>query len=149
MKTAIALWLSLGALTASTALNVYLARGLEELPPPCVLWGAGCTTQSQPCCPLAETVDLTAGQRQCFAMNSPAYIAQRAQTRKELDALVAELEKALRADSPDVERIHHVADEIGKARAAELKLCIDGILLVRKTLTPEQLKRLTESCGRH
>lgn len=148
MRTIVALCLSLGALAGSTALNVYQARNAPEPVEPSVVWEVIGPAESQPCQPLAIRVGLTADQKKCFASCCPAYTEQRAQLQKGIDALVVELEKELCAENPDAERIDEIADEIGKARAEELKSCIKNILLVRKTLTPDQLRRLAECCGR-
>jgi Spy/CpxP family protein refolding chaperone len=148
MRMIVALCLSLGALAGSTALNVYQAKSASAPAAPCPMRDMTGPAQGRPCQPLAVRVGLTADQKKCFVSSCPAYTEQRAQLQKKIDALVGELEKELSAENPDAERIDGIADEIGKARAEELKSCIKNMLLVRKTLTPDQLKRLAECCGR-
>jgi Spy/CpxP family protein refolding chaperone len=92
-------------------------------------------------------VELSPAQKQQFADCCAGYTQWRAQLCERVDDLSAELEKQLCVPNPDAERVQQLADEIGEARAQELKGRIRNILLVRKTLTPSQLARLASCCG--
>jgi hypothetical protein len=147
MTKVLALWALLGALAASATLNVYHARKEPETAVPRLIRCEVSGKAGQACCPLVESVELTISQKQKFADCCPEYAQRRVQFAKEMDALVAKLEQELGAENPDVERIGQLADEIGRAQAAQLKCRANNILLVRETLTPDQLKRLVGGCG--
>ncbi len=174
MKRMMTFWVLFGALAASAALNVYHAKTPTEpvLPELADLVGSapvdtapiGTTpvdttpfgiarrvvikTKGPPCCPLVETVKLTATQKQEIAVCCPIYAQQRAQLDERITVLLANLERELAASNPDTARLHELADQIGELRAEELKSRVNAIVLVRKTLTPSQLERLADCCGK-
>jgi len=164
MKRMMAFWVLFGALAASAALNVYHAKTPIEpvLPELADLVGSApvdttpfgivrrvvIKTKGPPCCPLVETVKLTATQKQEIAVCCPTYAQQRAQLDERITVLLAKLERELATSNPDTARLYELADQIGELRAEELKSRVNTIVLVRKTLTPSQLERLAVCCGK-
>ena len=144
----VALWLLCGAFTASAALNVYHAKTLCEVSAPCAIRDASANAQGEPCCGLVDKVGLTATQRQQLTECCPSYMRRRAQLHTKVDELVARLDQELFAKEFDTKRIDKLVEKIGEVRVEELKSRVSSILLVRKTLTPNQLERLAGCCGR-
>ncbi len=147
MKTTLALCLSFGALAASAALNVYHAGQSPEAAAPYVVREGVPQAPCRPRCVLVETLELTPAQKQQFANCCPSFAQGRVQLHRRVDLLVAQLEEELGAEHPDTPRIHQLAKQIGEVHAEELKNRAQCIVLVRKTLTPNQLERLATYCG--
>ena len=147
MRRMIIEWLLFGAFAASAALNVYSVKSTPKAEP-CAPCGMVSSMPTHPRHSLVEVVQLTPDQKQQFVSCCPSYATARTQLHKRLNILVRQLEQELFAEHSDSSRIHQLADQIGQVRAEELKSRINSILLVRKTLTPGQLKRLTDCCGK-
>lgn len=62
---------------------------------------------------------------------------------READRVAKELEHALSSDSPDETRALELAEYIGDLRAQQFKRFVRSIIVVRRTLTPDQIRVLT------
>jgi len=65
-----------------------------------------------------------------------------------VEAKTGNLQAELRKEKLDPDRVYALADELSEARKKLLRSRCHSILLVRETLTPEQLKTLVSMVDR-
>ena len=148
MRNLTIMWFLGGALTASAALNVYSARRTERVPPSPVTSCACQVESNKRTCDLIDKVGLTQEQKKRFSACCPKKDKRCIKFKKRLASLSSKLETVLCGNSPTMKDIQAIADEIGQLRAEEIKSRARRILLVRETLTNDQLERLVRCCGR-
>jgi Spy/CpxP family protein refolding chaperone len=142
MTTNLTAWLLGGALAASLAWNV---RG--------VLAQAGSATESvpAPCTPggcedVLGQLELGDAQRAALAEWSATSCRTGARLDAEAAAKSDELFAALAEPELDPERARRLAAETSELRARSLSACVESLLVVRRHLTPEQIKTLLTTC---
>lgn len=64
---------------------------------------------------------------------------------REAEQKLATLEAAFQERPIDQAKVYRLADEVGELRAQLLKSRVHSILLIRETLTPEQLRLLVSA----
>ncbi len=162
MKKVLALWLFVGCFAASVAINIYHARGASQPVAPSVEpvtaddQGREAARSgprpalpkcSQPRCIKVELLGLTPAQKQQFADCCPNYSKRCGQLCQQMAKLAAQLEAEISTERPNRQRIYRLADQLGQLHAEELRNRINTILLVRDTLTADQLDKLVGYCS--
>ncbi len=148
MNAKLTIGLLSGALVASAALN---ARGLarqndqEAVPAPAAVKDGDA---GQHPCMLMDTVQLTGEQKERLANRCAMMSPQRSALQDRVARLFEKLDAEIRAEQPNMPEVKQIVDEIEQARAELLEMEINRVVLVRQSLTAEQLERLKGCCRR-
>jgi Spy/CpxP family protein refolding chaperone len=94
-----------------------------------------------------EKLDLTQAQREKLADLHERVMKQQIQTQADLRIAQMDLQKLMRAESPDGRAIDAQIDKIAGLRASIQKARVEARLAARTVLTPEQQKQLKEVRG--
>lgn len=132
-----------GALSASASLNLFNLRGEAPADDCC----AAAATNGGQFCPLVERVKLTEAQKVRFRACCPPSSRQCLQIRDEIDEMTRQIEREICTSDPALSEIDEMTTKLSDLLADELKTRVHNILLVRSTLTDEQLQRLQRCCS--
>lgn len=138
MNRTLTSWFFAGALAASLSWNwkQYESRSTEP----------SCSAEAS-CSDFDEAgLDLDAEQRAALEKlcRRSCDVSDRIEGRA--DELQRDLLASLTRPEVDGEKALRLAEEVGDLRRQALKACVEGILEVRKVLTPEQVRALLAQC---
>lgn len=123
------LWILLGALTASVALNV---ESWLSQPEPVVPHARPAFSVDQLELTDAQRAELTSCCAECCAPHD--------EIRSDVEAKQAALQAALADPEVDAAEVRRLASEVGELRRELLEASVATMLRVRQVLTPEQLE---------
>jgi len=143
MNRSLTTWMLGGALAASLSFNLRSGNGRVTSPPPAT---QGCAVSS--CRDLgAAGLRLDAEQLAALEPLCERFCGESERLEQRAAELQRELIAALGASSADEAAARRLAGEIADLRRRSLDACLDGMLAVRKVLTPEQLRALYAACA--
>lgn len=131
-------WLLVGALCASLSWNWRLARTSNDAAPECAGECAALDTDALGLDPEQEAALDRLCRESCLS-------AERLE--READERERELMRRLAAGELEEAQALALAAEVGKLRGRSLDTCVQGILAVRKVLTPAQVASLVTQCA--
>ena len=140
MNRSLLTWLLAGALAASLSWNwTHLERAAAF--PSCAVGGSCDLASAKGSCQLADQNPALAElcARSCGASD---------RLEKRADELQRELLATLSRPEVDADAVQRLADEVSELRRQSLRSCVDGILEVRRVLSPEQVAALLTRCER-
>lgn len=142
MKRMVTVWVLVGVLAGSAAFNVYYVSTVAAAGTAFGTQKAVPAEQPRFVCPSAEELGLTEKQKQQITGCCGACTRQQIELERRINGLFVELERALNAEPVNEERVYELADQIADLRGRRFKSRVHSILLVRETLTRDQLERL-------